>query len=133
MNCEKIQTTSNQIPFFRYLDLKILNCDETTLKAEMPFAERLIGNPHLRNIHGGIIASFMEAAASLVIIEKPENGNLKPINLTVNYLRPAKSRAVMCRVKIVRAGRRIGVVEAVVWQDDEEKPVAKGLFHFLLT
>jgi len=98
----------------------------------MPVGERHIGNPYFKNIHGGIIASFLEASASIAVFDKPEEGAPKPINLTISYLRPAKMKSLNCRATIVRSGRRIAVVEAVAWQDEEEKLVARGQFQFLL-
>jgi len=44
----------------------------------MPVGERHIGNPYFKNIHGGIIASFLEASASLVVFDKPDEG--APLN-----------------------------------------------------
>ncbi len=132
MNSQELQAAINKIPFFRFLDLHIERQGDDSVETTMPFDDRLIGNPYHRNIHGGIISSFMEATSSLAVFDKPENGKPKPINLNVDFLRPAKAKPVHCLARIIRAGRRIASVEALAWQDDAEKPVAKGLFHFLL-
>ncbi len=98
----------------------------------MPFAERHIGNPVLDTFHGGIIASFMETIASLTVMDGKDAPHPKPINLTVDYLRPGLPGVLNTRATISRKGRRMASVETVAWQKDEKKPVAKGLFHFLL-
>jgi len=127
-----LQEEVDGVPFFKFLGLEIINNDGQTTLCTMPANERHIGNPYFKNIHGGIIASFLEASASIAVFDKPEEGAPKPINLTISYLRPAKMKSLNCRATIVRSGRRIAVVEAVAWQDEEEKPVAKGQFQFLL-
>ena len=103
-----------------------------SIATSMPFAERHIGNPVLNNYHGGIVASFMEATASLSVSDDWETNRPKPINLTVDYLRPARPGQLNARAALSRKGRRIASIETIAWQEDEAKPVAKGLFHFLL-
>ena len=120
------------MPFFRFLGFTVLQANETHLLAEMPFEERHIGNPVLETYHGGIIASFMEAIASIHVLDDINAPPVKPINLTVDYLRPGFSGILNTRATISRKGRRMASIETVAWLEDETKPVAKGLFHFLL-
>jgi len=56
----------------------------------------------------------------------------KPINLTVDYLRPGFAGTLTTRAMITKKGRRMASVETMAWLEDETKPVAKALFHFLL-
>ena len=106
--------------------------NHTHFVASMPFEQRHIGNPLLGTYHGGIIASFMEALASLTVLGDLNSLPPKPVNLTVDYLRPGLPGTLNARASILRRGRRIASVETTAWLDDAEKPVAKGLFHFLL-
>lgn len=121
-----------KVPFFRFLGFAIVEADEVQVTARMPFAERFIGNPVMDYYHGGIVASVMEAVASLTVWEDPEKRGPKPINLMVDYLRPARPETLHVRAAISRKGRRMASVETVSWQAEPERPVAKGLFHFLL-
>jgi acyl-coenzyme A thioesterase PaaI-like protein len=74
----------------------------------------------------------MEALASLTVLGDLNSLPPKPVNLTVDYLRPGLPGTLNARASILRRGRRIASVETTAWLDDAEKPVAKGLFHFLL-
>jgi len=132
VNSKRLQSQADEIPFFKFLNLEVVNTTDKATTCIMPATERLIGNSYLGNIHGGIIASCMEATASLAVFDRPRKGAPKPINLTVNYLRPAKMNPLHCRAKVIRAGRRIAFVETIAWQVDEDTPVAKGQFQFLL-
>ena len=132
MNTADIQERCTRVPFFRFLGFTVTEADENQLMAEMPFEDRHIGNPVLETYHGGIIASFMEAIASIHVLDDINAAPAKPINLTVDYLRPGFSGTLRTRATILRKGRRMASLETVAWLEDETKPVAKGLFHFLL-
>ena len=132
MNISDIQARCESVPFFRLLRIEFIATTDTTTTAHMPFEERFIGNPVLNTYHGGIIASFMEAVASVSVMDDANSELVKPINLTVDYLRPGIAGTLSTRATISRKGRRMASVETVAWLDDEDKPVAKALFHFLL-
>lgn len=132
MNIIDIQARCDRVPFFRFLDFTITQVGDTQIMAQMPFAERHIGNPVLETFHGGIIASFMEAIASICVLDDIADDPAKPINLTVDYLRPGFAGILTTRATITKKGRRMASVETIAWLEDETKPVAKALFHFLL-
>ncbi len=132
MTPEKTTTLLMKMPFFRFLGFTIVNIEAGQVAAQMPFSESYIGNPVMNYYHGGIIASVMEAVASVAVWQDLKKRSPKPINLTVDYLRPAIAQSLNVRAAVLRKGRRIASVEAVSWQAEPENPVAKGLFHFLL-
>ena len=132
MTPEETPTLLMKMPFFRFLGFTIVDNDEGEVTARMPFAESYIGNPVMNYYHGGIVASVMEAVASVAVWQDLKKWGPKPINLTADYLRPAVSETLNVRATILRRGRRMASVEAVSWQAAPENPVAKGLFHFLL-
>ncbi len=120
-----------KVPFFRFLDFTMIELDESRAVATMPFAERFIGNPVMEYFHGGIIASFMEAVAAISLSQGPDLQVPKPINVTVDYLRPAVKVPLLAEAIVKRKGKRMASVRAVCWQDDSSRPVAEGLYHFL--
>jgi len=127
-----MQARCDRVPFFRFLNVTFIETDALQVVAQMPFEERFIGNPVLDTYHGGIIASFMETVASLSVLDDIDASPAKPINLTVDYLRPGFAGTLTTRATISRKGRRMASVETVAWLEDENKPIAKALFHFLL-
>lgn len=132
MTLDDMQARCDRVPFFRFLGFSLIDGNEEQILARMPFQQRHIGNPALSTYHGGIIASFMEALASLSVMSDPAAEPPKPINLTVDYLRPGLPNTLTARATVLRKGRRMASVETVAWLEDEARPVAKGLFHFLL-
>ncbi|MCW8843185.1 MAG: PaaI family thioesterase [Rhodobacteraceae bacterium] len=121
-----------RVPFFRFLNFEVQSLDSLHAVAEMTFETRHIGNPVMDHYHGGIIASFMEATAAIAVHPDFTEVPAKPINLTVDYLRPGVKGPLYARANVTRKGRRIASVSVNSWQTDQEKTIAEGLYHFLL-
>jgi uncharacterized protein (TIGR00369 family) len=116
-------------PFARCLGIRLQ--DDGTLM--MPFSSKIIGNPILPAIHGGMTGAFLETAAIVgVTRELSVAAPPKPIGLTINYLRSGRALDSHANVSIVKQGRRIVAFEARAWQDDPDKPIASAFGHFML-
>jgi acyl-coenzyme A thioesterase PaaI-like protein len=116
-------------PFARCLGIRVN--DDGTLT--MPFSPKIIGNPILPAIHGGMTGAFLETTAIFgVARELGATALPKPIGLTVNYLRSGRALDTFANVSIVKQGRRIVAFEARAWQDDANKPIATAFGHFML-
>jgi uncharacterized protein (TIGR00369 family) len=99
----------------------------------MPFSPKIIGNPILPAIHGGMTGAFLETTAVVgVTRELGAAATPKPIGLTVNYLRSGRALDSYASVSIVKQGLRIVAFEAQAWQDDRSKPIATAFGHFML-
>src|SRR3954451_22144672 len=117
-----------QSPFARCLGIRV--GEDGTLV--MPFSQRIIGNPLLPAIHGGITGAFLETTAIVGVTRELGVSLPKPIGLTVNYLRSGRALDSFANVSIVKQGRRIVAFEARAWQDDANKPIATAFGHFML-
>ena len=116
-------------PFARCLGMTA--AEDGTL--HMPFSQRIIGNPILPAIHGGITGAFLETAAAVgVARELGISTPPKPIGLTINYLRSGRALDSFANASIVRQGQRIVAFQAQAWQEDATKPIATAFGHFML-
>ncbi len=115
-------------PFARCLGIRI-GGDGTLV---MPFSPRIIGNPILPAIHGGMTGAFLETTAIVGVTRELGVSPPKPIGLTVNYLRSGRALDSYANVSIVKQGRRIVAFEAQAWQDDRARPIASAFGHFML-
>jgi uncharacterized protein (TIGR00369 family) len=116
-------------PFARCLGIRIQG-DGTLM---MPFSPKIIGNPILPAIHGGMTGAFLETTAIVgVTRELGVSAPPKPIGLTINYLRSGRALDSFANVSIVKQGRRIVAFEAKAWQDDPDKPIASAFGHLML-
>lgn len=116
-------------PFARCLGIRIA----ADGALHMPFSPKIIGNPILPAIHGGITGAFLETAAIVGLArELAVSTPPKPIGLTINYLRSGRALDSFANVSIVRQGQRIVAFHAQAWQDDATKPIATAFGHFKL-
>lgn len=117
-------------PLPPYAQLLGLRRDGDTLL--MPFVTRLIGSPG--RLHGGAIAGLMEIAANMVVRDALDDPSvqLKPINVTVDYLRAGAPEDSHARATILRLGRRVAVVQVESWQADPSRLMATARINMLL-
>jgi len=120
------------IPYCRHLGITA-SVKDGSLLLTMPFVQRLIGNPVLPALHGGVIGSLLETAAIAQVIFETRGEKLpKPVDITVDYLRSGRALDSYARARIARQGRRVVNVHAEMWQEDESKPVAALRGHLLI-
>src|SRR6476659_585187 len=116
-------------PFARCLGIRI--AADGVL--QMPFSPKIIGNPVLPAIHGGITGAFLETTAIVSVTRELGASALpKPIGLTINYLRSGRALDSYAKASIVKQGRRVVAFEAQAWQDGPSRPIASAFGHFML-
>ncbi|WP_424939306.1 PaaI family thioesterase [Aliiroseovarius sp. S253] len=138
------------VPYVQFLGIHVeRHGDELT--AILPFDDKLIGNPMLPAIHGGVTAAFLETAAVIqlswsTLWEDMESGAFDPstlgpdnmpylpktIDFSIDYLRSGLPRDAYARARVVRQGRRYASVHVEAWQDRREKLYAQATGHFLM-
>ncbi|MBK5932694.1 acyl-coenzyme A thioesterase PaaI-like protein [Rhodovulum imhoffii] len=138
------------VPYIGFLGIEFdRRGDELT--AILPFDEKLIGNPMLPALHGGVTAAFLEVTAIIglswtLIWDQMESGDLDPLTLTpqtlprlpktidftVDYLRSGLPRDAYARARINRSGRRYASVHVEGWQDNRARLYAQATGHFLM-
>ena len=100
----------------------------------MPFAAPLVGAP--QRLHGGTVAGLLEIASIAQIIRALPDDDaapvVKPISVTVDYLRAAACETTYAAAVITRMGRRIANVRAEAWQADRAQPVAASHMNVML-
>ncbi len=99
----------------------------------LDYSDEVMGRPGY--LHGGAIAGLLEstgfAALAEAIGEDPAP-RLKPINVTVTYMRGGLEKRTFARATIERLGRRVANIEVVAWQDDPAKPIALAQMNILI-
>lgn len=121
-----------RVPFAAYLDMQA-ELQGSDILFTLPENEKLIGNPILPAIHGGVVGGFMEQAASLHLIARMERPVIpKTINFSLDYLRPTRYRATLARCELTRQGRQVANVGVTAWQENYDEPCAIARAHFLI-
>ncbi|MDH5170866.1 MAG: PaaI family thioesterase [Gammaproteobacteria bacterium] len=121
-----------KIPYAAYLGIRA-EFEGGDITFVLPADRKLIGNPTLPAIHGGVVGAFMEQAAALHLVARMDDPVLpRIINFSLDYLRPARLRDTFARCVLTRQGRQIANVSITAWQENSEEPVAIARAHFLV-
>jgi uncharacterized protein (TIGR00369 family) len=118
-------------PYAQLLQLRIEDGDHGPMIV-MAFHDDVVGRPGY--LHGGAIAGLLEFAAFTTLARAlhEERVAMKPITVTVDYMRGGEDRDTFASATVERLGARIANVEAFAWQKDRASPIASGRLNFLL-
>ena len=108
-------------------DVPVLACD---------FSAGVTGRPGY--LHGGALSGLLEMAAIAALrchiaVQAGLAVRLKPVNITVDFMRGGRDKRTFAIGQVTRMGRRVANVTASAWQDDEEKLIASARMNFLLS
>ncbi|WP_240330823.1 PaaI family thioesterase [Sphingorhabdus sp. Alg239-R122] len=109
--------------------------DDTPVLA-FDFSTGVTGRPGY--LHGGALSGLLEMAAvaalrSHLATHRNTPARLKPVNITVDFMRGGLEKRTYAIGRITRVGRRVANVTAEAWQDDATKPIASANMNFLLS
>lgn len=98
----------------------------------MPFGDGVLGRPGF--LHGGAIGGLLEMAAVGALWQAlgTDETQVKPINLTVDYMRGGRDKPTRARGAVTRLGTRVANVEAIAWQDEPDRPIAVARMNYLI-
>ncbi|KEQ53406.1 PaaI family thioesterase [Sphingobium chlorophenolicum] len=99
----------------------------------LPFSDDLEGRRGF--LHGGVIAGLLELAAYRALnhaLGAHHGMALKPVNVTVDFMRNGAPRQSFAQGRIMKLGSRIANIHAQAWQEDPDRPIAAARMNFLL-
>lgn len=131
-NARTLQRWLQKVPYAAYLGIRA-EVHGNEILFILPQDKKLIGNPTLPAIHGGVVGAFMEQAATFHLIAKMDEPVLpRIIDFSLDYLRPARLRETYAQCTLTRQGRFIANVSITAWQEQSSRPNAMARAHFLL-
>ena len=121
-------------PYALALGIAVERIDGGVPVLGLDFSEKVHGRPGF--LHGGAIGGLLEMAAIAALRQALAGrgvvARLKPVNMTVEFLRGGTERRTYAVGRVTRAGRRIANVSAEAWQDDPARPIASAWMNVLL-
>ena len=122
-------------PYARGLGIEVDHQDSGSPVLGVEFGDRMQGRPGY--LHGGALSGLMEMAAIAALqAELARRGGkirMKPVNITVEFMRGGTAQRTYAVGRVTRAGRRLATVSAEAWQADRAKPIATALMNILLS
>ncbi|MBW4330156.1 PaaI family thioesterase [Stakelama sp. CBK3Z-3] len=124
-------------PYAELLGLSIEACGDSPPVLVMPFVADVVGRPGF--VHGGAIGGLLEMAAIAALYHAlgDDGGDrdgvrVKPVNITVDYMRGGREKPTRARGSVIRLGTRIANVEARAWQEEADRPIAGARMNLLI-
>ena len=120
-------------PYAEILGLALEHAEDGTPELVMPFGQAVLGRPGF--VHGGALGGLLEMAAVAALdhaLAQDGGGRIKPVNVTVDFMRGGREKPTRARGTVTRLGSRVANVDAIAWQDDPAKPVARGHLTYLI-
>lgn len=120
-------------PYADLLGLTIAGAEAGAPLLLMPWSVGVMGRPGF--LHGGAIGGLLEMAAFSALHARFEDAGrprIKPITVTVDYMRGGREAETFAIGTVARLGTRVANLEAVAWQDDRAKPIAVARMNVLL-
>ncbi len=120
-------------PYARFLGIRTERSEAGELLFVMPFGDVVLGRPGY--LHGGAIAGLLEFAAFGALYEAlgaRDGVTVKPVNVTVQYMRGGAQHDTHAAATVTRLGNRVANVEAHAWQLDRARPIAAAQMNVLL-
>jgi uncharacterized protein (TIGR00369 family) len=118
-------------PYAELLGLRTERGETGELLWIMPFGEQVVGRPGF--LHGGAIAGLLEFAALGTLYDQLDQpATLKPINVTVDFMRGGTDHDTYAAATVSRLGNRVANVEAQAWQQDRARPIAAARMNLLI-
>jgi len=121
---EAVAKIVNQSPYFSLLTMEIKDLQWGTSLLEIQLAEK-----HLQPfgfVHGGAIASIMDAATFWAVFPQIEKGlGLTTVEIKVNFLAPAQKGKLIAKGRCIRLGKTLALGDAEI-RNNEGGLVAHG-------
>jgi uncharacterized protein (TIGR00369 family) len=110
---EAVATLVNRCPYFSLLSMEIKDLQWGTCVLEVELAKK-----HLQpfgKVHGGAIASVVDAAAFWAVFPQVEKGmGLTTVEMKLNYLAPAEKGKLVAQGRSIKMGKSLALGETYV-------------------
>ena len=116
MKQDQLKAVIETCEFDRWMGLRIQSLNESTLALVLPFRNETVGTPEIKHLHGGVVASLIDATGCYLLIALL-NKRVSTASLVVDYLRPAHGELVAV-ARLVKMGSRICNVTVEVSGED---------------
>ena len=133
----------SKLPFHRLLGLNLDSFDMETGCIRFDMRDEFVGNSHFKILHGGVIASILDVEAAFILArdgawrfetDSPEHPIILKggtIDLRIDYLRPGRGKHFVASGTILRAGKKVAVVNTKL-RNEQDELIAVGIRTYLV-
>ncbi len=126
---------SINVPHNKALGMRVVDMQPGTALFELPYDEKLVGNPDTGVIHGGAITALLDGASGAsVFATLVDFVPIATLDLRIDYLRPAETgKPVMAKATCYKVTKNVAFTRAVAYHDDPDDPIAHSVGTFMLS
>lgn len=121
-------------PYARSMGIAIDSYEGGLPIVAVDFAPNVEGRPGV--FHGGATSGLLEtagyAALRSALADREVQPQLKPVNITVQFLSAARNQTTYAKARITKLGRRNANLTVEAWQADRNRPVATAVMNILV-
>ena len=118
------------VPHNRALGMTLVRAEVNPAVAvlQLPYDERLVGNPETGVLHGGVVTALVDAACGASVHFKLQAATpIATLDLRIDYLKPATpGKAVNARAECFKTTHNVAFARAIAYHDDEDRPDRGG-------
>jgi len=132
MDADELQRVIDASPVHRTLRLRVACADETQVRLRAETGEDQVGEEGSPYLHGGVIATLLDAAATFALIQAT-GVDWGTVDLRVDFVRPAPAGLLLAAGTVVHAGRRLGRASAELTDPATGRLLASAIGTFVRT
>ena len=129
---KQIKSFFMNLPFSKYLGLKLERLGNGKAVMTIPYHKNLIGDPKTGILHGGVITTLLDSCCGAAVMTA---GNPKTstatIDLRLDYMRPAEPKSIItAEAMCYRVTNSVIFVRANAHDGTKETPIATATGAF---
>lgn len=131
-SASRIDNSVSENPYEQMMGIRPDN-DSERADGHMIFREHLTGNPYVPAIHGGAVASLLQATAKMVLT-RDTSATIHPqmLSCSLEYLGSPLTKNTFARATVSSISRRFANVRVIAFQESPDQPVAAATIQFVL-
>ena len=120
------------LPHSKALGMRLVEMSDGSATIEMPYDQKLVGDPETGVIHGGAVSALMDTCCGAAAMSHPDNlAGTATIDLRIDYMRAATpGQRIVARAECYHVTRTVAFVRATASDEDDTKPVAAATGAF---